>query len=69
MSLSGVIMAETRLSSTFKFEEFTIYFKNLTFFLFFILLADELRYFFGILSFKTTLVKHGTSFFQPILLK
>ena len=70
ISLSGVIIADNRLSSSSNLFEFSIYFlKNLTFFLFLILLADEFRYFFGIFIFNLIFVKQGVFFFQPIVLK
>ena len=43
--------------------------KNLTLFLLCIFLAEEFKYFFGILSFSSILEKHGVFFFQPIFFK
>ena len=67
ISLSGIIMAAIKLLFIFRFSLFLIYFfKNFTRFLFLIFLADEFKYFFGILSLSSILKKQGSFCFQPM---
>ena len=60
MSLSGIIIATKSFVFKFNSSKLEIYFlKKSNFFLFFRFLADEFKYFLGILSVNSILKKHG----------